>query len=103
MPCAPIRTPREILQIGADAIGVPLKMLAVPLWLLPLAGLFSRFMKEVADVGFTWDRPYYVDGSKFTRRFWTDVTPFEIGAPATARSFSTPVSGARPAKRFVHN
>jgi nucleoside-diphosphate-sugar epimerase len=103
MPCAPIRTPREILQIGADAIGVPLKMLAVPLWLLPLAGLFSRFMKEVADVGFTWDRPYHVDGSKFTRRFWFDVTPFEIGAPATARSFSSAVIGQRPARKFVHN
>jgi hypothetical protein len=61
--------------------------MAVPFWLLPLAGLFSRFMKEVADVGFTWDRPYHVDASKFKRRFWSDVTPFEIGAPATARSF----------------
>jgi hypothetical protein len=45
-------------------------------------------MKEVADVSFTWDRPYQVDASKFTRRFWSDVTPFEIGAPATARSFA---------------
>ena len=87
MPCAPTRTPREILQIGADAIGVPLKVTAVPLWLLPLLGLFSRLMREVADVGFTWDRPYQVDASKFKRRFWSDVTPFEVGAPAMARSF----------------
>jgi hypothetical protein len=28
-----------------------------------------------------------VDGSKFKRRFWSDVTPFEVGAPATALSF----------------
>ncbi len=90
MPCAPTRTPREILQLGADAIGVPLRVTAVPLWLLPLLGLFSRLMREVADVGFTWDRPYEVDASKFKRRFWSDVTPFEVGAPAMARSFAAP-------------
>jgi nucleoside-diphosphate-sugar epimerase len=101
MPCAPIRTPRDILRLGADASGLPLKMMVVPLWLLPLAGVFSRFMKEVADVGFTWDRPYHVDAAKFKRRFWSDVTPFEIGAPATALSFCTAAGGTRSANRFV--
>jgi nucleoside-diphosphate-sugar epimerase len=86
-PCAPTRTPREILQLGADAVGIRLRVRAVPLWTLPVLGLFTRFLKEVADVRFTWDRPYVIDSSKFTRRFWSDVTPFETGAPATARSF----------------
>jgi nucleoside-diphosphate-sugar epimerase len=90
MPCAPTRTPREILKLGADAIGVPLKIVSIPLWLLPAFGLFSRFMKEVVDVGFTWDRPYVVDSGKFRRRFWSDVTPYEVGAPATAQSFAVP-------------
>ena len=94
MPCAPTRTPREILKLGADAIDAPLKIMAVPFWLLPLLGLFSRFMKEVVDVGFTWDRPYVVDSSKFKRRFWSDVTPFEVGAPATARSFVASAGGS---------
>lgn len=92
MPCAPTRTPREILRLGADAIGRPLKVMAIPLRLLPLFGLFTRFMKEVADVGFTWDRPYVVDSNKFKRRFWSDVTPFEVGAPATVRSFMAPAA-----------
>jgi nucleoside-diphosphate-sugar epimerase len=87
MPCAATRTPREILQIGADALQMPLKIQAVPLWSLPVLGVFSRFMKEVADVGFTFDRPYVVDASKFKQRFWSDVTPFDIGAVQTARSF----------------
>jgi nucleoside-diphosphate-sugar epimerase len=88
MPCAPTRTPREILQIGAAALGVPLKVTAIPLWSAPILGLFMRFMKEVADVGFTWDRPYVVDARKFKTRFWSDVTPFEVGAVATARAFA---------------
>ena len=94
MPCAPTRTPREILQLGADAIEMPLRIVAIPLWLMPLFGVFSRFLKEVVDVGFTFDRPYLIDTSKFARRFWSDVTPFEVGAPATARSFLVAAAGA---------
>lgn len=88
MPCAPTRTPRELLEIGAATLGERLRVWAVPLGLLPPLGLFYRFAKEVADVGFTWDRPYIVDGSKFTRRFGFVPTPFEIGVPATVRAFA---------------
>jgi nucleoside-diphosphate-sugar epimerase len=92
MPCAPTRTPREILRIGARALGAPLRILAAPLWLAPVLGLAVRFLREMADVGFTWDRPYRVDAGKFTARFWSDVTPFEVGAAATARAFAAAVS-----------
>lgn len=87
MPCAPTRTPRQILRLGAQALGVKPKITAIPLWLLPILGLFVPFMREVDDVRFTWDRPYEVDGTKFTRRFGFQVTPYEVGAPATALSF----------------
>ena len=67
MPCAPTLTPRQILRLGAEAIGVKARVMAIPLPLLPLFGLFVPFLREVADVGFTWDRPYIVDGAKFMR------------------------------------
>jgi nucleoside-diphosphate-sugar epimerase len=92
MPCAPTLTPREILRLGAVAIGARPVVHAIPLALLPALGLFVPFLREVADVGFTWDRPYIVDGSKFTRRFGFTPTPFEAGAPATARSFEPTAS-----------
>jgi nucleoside-diphosphate-sugar epimerase len=95
MPCAPTRTPREILRLGADAIGIRFRMMAIPFWLVSLLGLGSRFMREVADVGFTWNRPYQVDATKFTRRFWSDVTPYDEGAAATARSFIPSTGAAR--------
>jgi nucleoside-diphosphate-sugar epimerase len=87
MPCAPIRTPRAILRLGADALQVKLKVTSIPLWSLPILGLAVPFMREVAEMSFTWDRPYEVDASKFKRRFWSDVTPFELGVPATALAF----------------
>jgi nucleoside-diphosphate-sugar epimerase len=87
MPCAPSRTPREILRLGANALDVKLRIAALPLWLLPVAGLVSPLTRELNEMRFQWDRPYLVDARKFEQRFWSDVTPFEVGAPATALSF----------------
>jgi hypothetical protein len=94
MPCAPTLTPRQILRLGAEAIGVKLRVTALPLPMLPLLGLFVPFMREVADVAFTWDRPYVVDGSKFMRRFGFTPTPYMVGAPATARAFAALAASA---------
>lgn len=94
MPCAPVRTPRELLQIGADAIGANLKVMAMPTLMLRAMGVFSTFLRECIEMRFTWDRPYTVDTTKFARRFWSDATPFEVGIPATIRSYPA----AEPAK-----
>jgi nucleoside-diphosphate-sugar epimerase len=88
MPCAPTRSPRELLAIGAATLATRLRIWAVPLALLRPLGLFYRFAREIADVGFTWDRPYVVDGSKFVDRFGFTPTAFEIGVPATVREFA---------------
>jgi len=86
-PCAPTKTPRQILALGAAALGVKLRLHALPLALLPALGVVFPFMREMAEMRFQWDRPYQVDWSKFARRFWSDFTPFEQGAKATALSF----------------
>ncbi len=87
MPCAPTRTTREILQIAADALGVPLRIRSLPAPLLAPLGLFSPFLREMREMRFQWDRPYRVDASKFAKTFWSDVTPFETGVRETALSF----------------
>jgi len=92
VPSAPTRTPREILAIGAAALGVPLKISAMPLWLLPALALVVPALRGFIEMKFVWDRPYRVDHDKFAARFWGDATPFEVGAAATALSF-------RPAER----
>lgn len=86
-PCAPTRTPREIIALGAAALGKPARITSLPSALVPVVGLFTPFVRELAEMRFQWDRPYYQDWSKFAARFWSDPTPFEVGAPATARAF----------------
>ncbi len=96
VPCAPVHTVRELLQIGADAIGADLKTMAMPTLMLRAFGVFSTFLRECIEMRFTWDRPYHVDAAKFARRFWSDATPFEVGIPAAIRSY--PAADPKPTK-----
>ena len=87
LPCAPIRPPRELLAMGAAALGVPLKVRNLPFWAMRALGVLTPELTEIAEMRFAWDRPYRVDASKFAGRFWSDPTPFEVGVPLAARSF----------------
>jgi nucleoside-diphosphate-sugar epimerase len=87
VPTAPTRTLRQHLQIAADALGVPLKLQALPGWVARPIGLFVPFVREGIEMQFLFDRPYIVDASKFRARFWSDVIPFETGIAETARGF----------------
>ena len=87
VPQAKVRTPREVLALGATAAGMPLKIRRVPMSLLPVLGLFSPFLREMVEMRFQWNRPYLVDATKFAQRFWSDPTPFEEGVAQTIRSF----------------
>lgn len=89
IPCAPIQTPREILALASAQTGKPLKLSAMPMFLLPVIGLFSPMMREMAEMRFQWDRPYEVDSSKFAKRFWNDPTPFSEGVAATLKAYQT--------------
>jgi len=88
VPCAPTLSMRQILTIGAKAIGVRPRVNSLPLWALGPIGLFVPSLGEFREMSFNWDRPYRVDSSAFAKRFWSDATPFELGAPATARAFA---------------
>ncbi len=87
VPSAPTRTAREILTLGAEALGVKPRITAIPLWLLPVLALAMPVLKGMIEMTFVWDRPYKVDHTKFANRFWNDPTPFEVGAVETALWF----------------
>ncbi len=101
VPCAPTMTPRQVLAIGARALDLKLKITALPPFAVSALGLFIPFMKEVAEMSFTWDQPYHVDATKFANRFWSDATPFESGARMTALSFRA-AAKAKQTRAPVH-
>jgi nucleoside-diphosphate-sugar epimerase len=89
VPNAPTRTLREILSLAARLIGVPPRITVLPQALMPVFGLFSKELHELAEMGFQRDRPYLVDTSKFAARFWNDPTSFEDGLTATIAFYRT--------------
>jgi nucleoside-diphosphate-sugar epimerase len=95
VPCAPTRTTRDLLKIAADALGVRLRVSAMPAWMLGASGMFSPFLRELVEMRFQWDRPYRVDASRFAGAFWSDATPFEIGVRETALAFRAAIKKAR--------
>lgn len=87
VPCAPTKTLREVLQIGADALGEKLKLSVLPAFMMGPLGLFTPVLRELKEMRFQTDRPYRVDSSRFASRFWSDATPLEEGVKAAALSF----------------
>ncbi|WP_298327385.1 NAD-dependent epimerase/dehydratase family protein [Asticcacaulis sp.] len=87
MPSAPTRTLRQLIALGAEALGQPARIQAIPQSLLPVLGLVTPFMRELHDMRFLFDRPYHIDGRKLTQRFGFEITPFEVGIPQTALSY----------------
>lgn len=50
----------------------------LPKWLLRLSGVFVPFLRELAEMAYQYDRDYFFDSSKFTKRFkYTPATPEE--------------------------
>jgi nucleoside-diphosphate-sugar epimerase len=86
-PSVPARTPHEVLAMAAGRLGVKLRLMEMPGWLMPLVGLFMPFIREWHETSFQHDRPFLVDSSRFERRFGLTPTPLEEGIPLTADSF----------------
>jgi nucleoside-diphosphate-sugar epimerase len=90
VPCAPTRTTREILAMAAEALGVRPRIKVLPASLLGPMGLLSPFLREMREMRFLVDRPYFVDATKFATSFSPDVRPPEAGVRETAPAFRAP-------------
>ena len=88
VPCAPTKTTREIVNLAAVILGQrKANIMSIPFFMLGFLGIFSTFMAEVKEMGFTWTVPYYVNSDKFSKKFNFQPTPFEVGIAETAKSF----------------
>jgi len=83
----PTKTPREIVKIVAKLLNIRPRIIHMPLFLLKGAGIFDPVMREVAEMKFQYDRPYPVDSSAFSSRFWHDATTFEAGLLETVEYY----------------
>jgi nucleoside-diphosphate-sugar epimerase len=87
VPSAPTRNLRELLILAAKIAGVSLRMQVLPTWLRPILGIAVPELRELIEMQFQTDRPYYVDAGKFRARFGQHATSFEEGLAATVRFY----------------
>lgn len=89
VPDAPTRTLRDLMVQAAQLIGVKPRVTALSPIVSNILSLFRSDVRELKEMRFQWDRPYIVDSTKFSRRFWGDPTPFEMGLQATIEFYKT--------------
>jgi len=93
VPNAPTRSLRELLALAARIAEVPLRMRVLPTWLQPILGIAVPELRELIEMRFQTDRPYYVDAGKFRARFGQEPTSFEYGLAATVRFYRDAARG----------
>lgn len=76
LPAAEPVTGREFIHMVFEALARPPRVgRPINRWMLTLAGLFSRDVREVREVLYQFEGPFVVDASKFERTFGGHVTP----------------------------
>jgi len=93
VPNAPTHCLRELLALAARIAEVPLRMRVLPTWLQPILGIAVPELRELIEMRFQTDRPYYVDAGKFRARFGQEPTSFEDGLAATVRFYRDAARG----------
>ena len=72
-------TGEEWVNAIAQEMGVKPKSFAVPNFMIQLMGLFSPFMREMAEMTYQYNRHYVFDSSKFEKRFNVKPTSYAEG------------------------
>lgn len=84
LPTAPAETTRQLTARVGEALGLDARIERIPRWLLKTIGLFSPFMREVAEMTYQWEQPFLVDDSRFVTAFGQRATPLAEAAAVTA-------------------
>jgi nucleoside-diphosphate-sugar epimerase len=80
-------TGKEMIAMIAGEFGATPKVSLLPKWMLRPLGLFIPIMKEMPEMMYQYDRDYFFDSSKFTRKFSITATPYEEGVKAICTAY----------------
>lgn len=76
-------TGEEWIQLFAKEMGTSDKYQLIPAWMVWLVGIFVRFMKEIYEMRYQFDRDYFLDSSKFENYFNVKPTSYQDGVKET--------------------
>ncbi|RYB93119.1 NAD-dependent epimerase/dehydratase family protein [Nocardioides oleivorans] len=83
-PTAPALTQRELITRVAQAAGVPTpKVASIPVGVMSAMGVASRTMREMAETGYMFSRPFVMDSSASEGRLGLSPTSLDDGLATT--------------------
>jgi nucleoside-diphosphate-sugar epimerase len=85
LPTPEAETTRQLNARVGRALGLDIKTMQVPRWLVRGIGLFQPIMREMHEMMYQWDVPYVLDDSKFRATFGVSATPVDVAVEETAR------------------
>jgi len=83
LPCQPAGTLRALVARFAQVLARPVRVAAVPLWIVRALGTFSPLLREMREMLYQWDEPFVADDRRFRERFGSEPTPLEDAAIAS--------------------
>jgi nucleoside-diphosphate-sugar epimerase len=84
LPVQPAESTQALIDRFAVALGVTIKTMQVPTWLLRTVGVVQPMMRELAEMTYQWKQPYVVSDAKFRAAFGFGATPWEDSIQTTA-------------------
>jgi len=78
-------TGREFIEHATTAMNKPVHFSTIPKWMLSMAGLFNRPMKELGEMFYQNDSPYLFDTTKFNKAFRFTPTTYTDGIKETVQ------------------
>jgi nucleoside-diphosphate-sugar epimerase len=85
---APPPTGTEFVALAARALRAEPQLKVLRPWMLRMAGLFNRTIREIVEMLYQYEIPYVFDSSNFERHFACSPTPYARGIEETARAYT---------------
>jgi len=86
LPTAPdLLTGRQFVQMAAAAMQKPDAVSAIPGWMLGIAGLFNRSLKELKEMNYQSEYAYLFSSEKFNKAFGFSPTSYAEGIKETVK------------------
>lgn len=95
LPVAPAVSTREMVCLIGEAAGHPVRVQAIPKFVIQAMGLFDPQMREFVEMLYQYTEPQIVDSRRFEETFGWSATPLAEAIPATVAWFKA--SAARQA------
>jgi nucleoside-diphosphate-sugar epimerase len=89
VPSAPALSLRALVAKVGDLGRNRPHVTRIPTFVVRLAGLFDRQIRELAEMAFQWDRPYLVSHAKIAGRYGLEPTAIDDGLRTTADALAT--------------